>query len=140
VAALPRDFIRLDNSSGNFPGSLSTVLINRCTFYQVSNSRRILYVRFLDNAITVSNTIFAGADATYTGYYSNQPNTSQPVCSNNNYFNAPSFLGGVTNGKFDISGTHRTLNPGFVNAEGGNFKVTNEDLIIYSIGDPRWLQ
>ncbi len=139
VAAMPRDFIRLDNSSANFPGQTSNVVINRCTFFQVSNTRRILYVRFVSNASTVSNTIFAGADASYTGYFSNQAATTQPVCSRNNYWNAPSFLGGVTSGKFDISGTHTTLNPGFVNPEAGNFKVTNETLILNGIGDPRWL-
>ena len=140
VAGAPRDFVRLDNSSGNFPGSVSTVLIDHCTFYQVSNSRRILYVRFNENASTVSNTIFAGADASYTGYFTNQSLTTQPVGLNNNYFNAPSFLGGVTNGKFDISGTHTTLDPGFTNAEAGDFKVGNQDLILFGIGDPRWLQ
>lgn len=140
VAAFPRDFIRLDNSAANFPGSESKVLIDRCTFYQVSNARRILYVRFNANSSTVTNTLFAGADGTYTGYYSNQAGTTQPVCNNNNYFNAPAFLGGVTNGKFDTSGTHKTLDPGFVNAATGNFKVTNQDIIFEGIGDPRWLQ
>ncbi len=140
VAAFPRDFIRLDNSSGSFPGSTSNVLIEQCTFYQVSNTRRILYVRFVNNASTVKKTIFAGADASYTGYFTNQATTTQPVCDQNNYHNAPSFLSGVTGGKFDISGTHRTLNPGFVNPDAGNFKVTNADLILFGIGDPRWLQ
>ncbi len=140
VAAAPRDFIRLDNSSGSFPGSTSAVVIDRCTFYEVSNGRRILYVRFVNNTSTISNTIFAGAEATYGGYYSNQAATTQPVCSKNNYFNAASFLSGVTNGKFDISGTHTSYNPGFVNAASGNFTVTNEELQINGIGDPRWLQ
>ena len=139
VAATPRDFVRLDNSSGNFPGSTSKVLIDKCTFYQVSNGRRILYVRFLANENTVTNTIFAGADATYGGYYSNQANTAQPVCSKNNYFNAPGFIGGITNGKFDISGNHTTFDPGFTNAEGGNFTVSHQELILQGIGDPRWL-
>ena len=139
VAAAPRDFIRLDNSSGNFPGSHSSVLIDKCTFYQVSNTRRILYVRFNTNDITVTNTIFAGADENYTGYFSNQAATALPNCSRNNYHNAPAFLGGVNNGIFDLSGTHTTLNPGFVNPAAGNFTVTNEDLKLFGIGDPRWL-
>jgi hypothetical protein len=139
VAAAPRDFIRLDNSSGNFPGSHSSVLIDRCTFYQVSNTRRILYIRFNTNDITVRNTIFAGADENYTGYFSNQAATALPNCSRNNYYNAPAFLGGVNNGVFDLSGTHTTHNPGFVNPAAGNFKVNNEDLILFGIGDPRWL-
>lgn len=140
VAAAPRDFIRLDNSAGNFPGSTSSVVIDKCTFYNVSNGRRILYVRFVNNTSTVSNTIFAGAESTYGGYYSNQTATTQPVCSKNNYHNAPLFISGtITNGKYDISGTHTTLDPGFVNPAAGNFRVTNENLKINGIGDPRWL-
>jgi hypothetical protein len=139
VAAAPRDFIRLDNSSANFPGSHSSVLIDKCTFYQVSNSRRILYIRFNTNDISITNTIFAGEDETYAGYFSNQAATSLPSCFRNNYYNAPGFLEGVNNGVFDLSGTHTTHNPGFVNPADGNFGVTNEDLIIFGIGDPRWL-
>lgn len=139
VAAAPRDFIRLDNSSGNFPGSHSSILIDKCTFYQVSNTRRILYVRFSTNDITVSNTIFAGADADYGGYFSNQSATAIPNCSRNNYHNAPGFLSDVTNGIFDLSGTHTTHNPGFANPAAGKFTVTNDELILFGIGDPRWL-
>lgn len=138
VAGAPRDFIRLDNSSGNFPGSTSTVTIDKCTFWNVSNGRRILYVRFDANVLNVSNTIFAGPEG-YGGYFSNQSLTSQPVCSNNNYYNAPLFIAGeITNGKYDISGSHRVLNPGFTNAQSANFTLANEDLIFYKVGDPRW--
>lgn len=140
VAAAPRDFIRLDNSASNFPGSVSNVLIDKCTFYNVSDGRRILYVRFVNNVSTVTNTIFAGSETTYGGYYSNQSGTTAPVCSKNNYHNAPLFISGtISNGKYDTSGTHTTLDPGFVNPAGGNFTVTNEDLKLYGIGDPRWL-
>ncbi len=143
VAALPRDFIRLDNSSPSFPGSTSKVLLDRCTFYNVAGNatsgRRILYVRFVNNTSTVTKCIFAGSTG-YLGYYTNQALTTQPTCSLNNYFNAPQFLGGVTSGKFDNSGNHTTLNPGFVDVATGNFKLTNLDLILNGIGDPRWLQ
>ncbi len=136
VAAFPRDFIRLDNSSANFPGSTSNILIDRCTFYNVSNSRRILYVRFVNNASIVKNSIFAGPDG-YTGYYSNQAGTTNPECSKNNYFNAVAFYTGSL--KLDVSGTYTTLNPGFTNVATGNLKVTNQTLIDNAIGDPRWL-
>ena len=135
VAAYPRDFIRLDNSSSNFPGSTSTVLIDHCTFYNVSHSRRILYVRFVNNASTVRNTIFAGPEG-YTGYYSNQAGTVNPECSNNNYFNAVAFYTGSL--KLDLSGNYTTLDPGFTNAASGNFTVTNQTLIDNNVGDPRW--
>lgn len=140
VAAAPRDFIRLDNSSSNFPGSVSNVLIDKCTFYNVSDGRRILYVRFVNNVSTVTNTIFAGSETTYGGYYSNQSGTTAPVCSKNNYHNAPLFISGtISNGKYDTSGTHTTFDPGFVNPAAGNFTVTNTELKLFGIGDPRWL-
>jgi hypothetical protein len=137
VAAAPRDFIRLDNSSSNFPGSKSNIVIDRCTFYNVSHSRRILYVRFVENASTVTNSIFAGPEG-YTGYYSNQAGTTNPVCSKNNYWNAPAFY--TTSSKLDVSSDYTTLDPGFVNVAAGNFKVTNQALIDNNIGDPRWLK
>lgn len=140
VAADPRDFIRLDNSSSAFPASKSTVLIDKCTFYNVSDSRRILYVRFFENETTVSNTIFAGADETYSAYYSNQSSTSPPTFNNNNYWNASSFLSGeISNGVFDTSGTHTTHDPGFADPENGDFTISNDDLIFGGVGDPRWI-
>jgi len=30
------------------------------------------------------------------------------------------------------------VNPGFVDAVNGDFTVTNQDLIDFSVGDPRW--
>jgi hypothetical protein len=32
-----------------------------------------------------------------------------------------------------------TNDPGFVNADAYNFTVSDEDVIFYGIGDPRWL-
>src|SRR5690606_27051239 len=108
------------------------------TFWNVSNGRRLLYVRFDANVLNLTNTIIAGPEG-YGGYFSNQSLTSQPICNNNNYFNAPLFISGeITNGKYDISGTHRTLDPGFANVESGDFTVSDEDVIFYGIGDPRW--
>jgi hypothetical protein len=133
-----RDFIRLDNSSANFPGRTSKVEIDHCTFYKVSNgnNRRYLYVRFVENTLTVTNSIFAET----AGIFTNQALSSQPSCSRNNYFNAPGFYtdGYVTNVKLDVSGNYTTLDPGFVDAENGNFTVTNQTLIDNTAGDSRW--
>jgi hypothetical protein len=134
-----RDFVRLDNSAGTFPGRVSTVKIENCTLYGVANvnNRRILYVRFADNSLTVRNTIIVATEGTYT----NQASTSQPVCSKNNYFNAPGFhtAGYVANVKIDESGNFTTLDPGFVNPAGRDFTVTNQTILDGGIGDPRWL-
>lgn len=139
-----RDFIRMDAAAG-FSGTTltSNVLIDHCTIYGAVNNnavsnRRLLYVRFVSNELTVRNSIIAES----TGFYSNQAATSNPVCTSNNYFNAPRFydpnVEAVPNHRYDQSGNHTILNPGFVNAASGDFTITNQTLIDNGIGDPRW--
>jgi len=138
-SALARDFFRMDaGGSTNFPGITSFINISNNTFNNVCNgsSRRILYIRLALNEITCNKNIFANTE----GYYSNQAATKIVGMSNNNYFNAPNFTGSTVSGAKNDTGTYTTLNPGFVNVAGGNFKVTNEVLIFNGIGDPRWLQ
>ena len=134
-----RDFVRLDDTSPTYPGKVSKVVIDHCTIYGVSNNaaRRILYVRFVENTLTVTNTIIVNT----VGNYTNQSRSAQPECSNNNYFNAPAFVPGgseISGVKFDLSGNFTQLDPGFVDAANGNFTVTNQTLIDNNVGDPRW--
>ncbi len=141
-----RDFIRIDGvapTNGYSGTGLTTnVLIDQCTLYGVSNNtgsnRRILYVRFDANAITVRNTIIAES----SGIYTNQAGTSQPAFQKNNYFNAPRFFNSefevIANLKVDNSGTHTALDPGFADAAGGNFTISNQTLKDNNVGDPRW--
>jgi len=133
-----RDFVRLDDTSGAFPGKVTSVVIDHCTLYGVSNTDdRILYVRFVNNTLTMSNTIIANTSA----YFTNQSKSAQPECSKNNYFSAPAFVPGgttISGAKFDISGTYTLLDPGFANAAAGNFTISNQNLIDDGIGDPRW--
>jgi hypothetical protein len=143
-----RDFIRMDGvappSGLSGTGLTATVLIDHCTFYQVCNNltatRRLTYVRFNANSITVKNSIIAQS----TGMYTNQASTTQPVCSKNNYFNAQRFhdttVEVVAGLKVDNSGTHTTLDPGFTNAVNGNFTISNQTLKDNQVGDPRWRQ
>lgn len=133
-----RDFFRIDAAgTSNNTGLTVNVLLENCTLYGVSNTAdRILYIRFIANAITVRNNLFAATDA----YYSNQSGTNPTtVFLNNNYFNAPGFFDS-TKLLYDKSGTHTALDPGFVNASTGNFKITNQTLLDNNIGDPRWRQ
>lgn len=132
-----RDFVRIDAASGlSGTGLTSTVLIDSCTLYNVSSTsapKRILYVRFVNNASTVKNTLIAET----TAIYSNQSNTAAPVFLNNYYFNAPSFMDAAINAnKIDVAGT--VANPQFLSAATGNFKIQNQTLIDNKIGDPRW--
>jgi hypothetical protein len=143
-----RDFVRMDavaSPSGlSGTGLTATVLIDHCTFFNVCNNltatRRLTYVRFNTNSVTVKNSIIAQS----TGMYTNQATTTQPVCANNNYFNAPRFYDTtvevIAGLKVDNSGTHKTLDPGFANATNGNFTVSNQALKDNQIGDPRWLK
>lgn len=137
--SIGRDFVRIDAASGLSGTGLTTnVLIDSCTLYKVSNTaapKRILYVRFVNNASTVRNTLIAETTAIYT----NQSGTAVPTFSTNYYFNAPSFLDtAISANKIDPSGT--IADPGFVNAATGNFKITNQTLLDNQVGDPRWRQ
>lgn len=130
-----RDFFRLDDAgTSTQKGLVCNVLLDSCTLYACSNTDdRILYVRFQTNKLTVSNNLFAETSA----YYSNQSRTDPtPTFLNNNYFNAPAFF--ATNTVFDNTTNYTTLNPGFVNAAGGNFTITNQTLKDNAVGDPRW--
>jgi len=146
----PRAFIRLDANT-NWPGTSTRVLIENNTFYNVSHNpetpavvgSRIIDIRFVPNESTIRNNLFVGASPDYTAHFSERVETSHPTFSNNNYFNASRFLAGVPAPppavpKYDTS-SPTTLNPGFVNADAGNFRVTNDDLIFRRVGDPRWL-
>lgn len=137
-----RDFIRVDAAAGYTGTGLTTnVLIDKCTISNKNmavNTNRILYVRFVNNTSTVRNTLFADNNL---AIYTNQPATTAPIFLNNNYHNSPNlFTSVVTNQKIDASGTYTTLNPQFVDAANGNFKVQNQTLIDNKVGDPRWLQ
>lgn len=133
-----RDFIRIDAASGlSGTGITTKVNIDSCTLYNVCNAagNRILYVRFVTNVLSVSNTLFAQTTATY----SNQAGTTVPTFSKNNYFNATALFSAAASPiKFDNSGTHTTLDPQFTNATTGDFKLKNQSLIDSKIGDPRW--
>ena len=100
-----------------------------------NSSRRLLYVRFQDNNIVVSNTLIT--DTASEGY-SDQDRTDEFIdFSNNNYFNAPTFYD-PTVSRYDTSSNYTTLDPGYVNAANGDFTLTTQSLIDNQIGDPRW--
>lgn len=132
-----RDFIRLDAAATlSNTGLTSNVLIDACTIYSPSLplASRILYVRFLSNASTVRNTLFAVGSAVYT----NSTATAAPVFLNNNNFNSPNLQLTGSNNRPDASAT--VLDPQFVSAATGNFKVQNQTIIDKKIGDPKWIQ
>ena len=135
-----RDFIRIDAAPGLSGGSLTTnVLIDACTISnkEMKATNRILYVRFVNNASTVRNTIFETPLAMYT----NQAGTTAPTFINNNYFNSAALhTAGDEKVKFDNSGTYGTLDPEFASSATGDFTVKNQVVIDKKVGDPRWIK
>ncbi len=132
-----RDFLRLDAAgTSNNTGLTIDILIDSCTIYACSNStsRRILYVRFLTNDATVTNTLIAETQS--EGYADRSGIDETPTFNNNNYFNAPGFYN-TSQYIFD-GGNYTTLDPGFVDAANGNFTITNQTLLDNAVGDPRW--
>lgn len=135
-----RDFIRYDDASGSFAGAAPVITVDHCTIDGVSNdsSRRLLYVRFKNNSISITNNIVSNMPNCGRGY-SDQANTAVPTFQNNNYFNTinlTSKVGESTAKFFDEKGT--TLDPQYKDAANGDFTLGNEDLIYNKAGDPRW--
>ncbi len=135
-SSLGRDIFRMDaGGSNNFPGVLSVLTIRNNTFHNIVevDNRRILYIRLADHQIHVTKNIFSATQANY----SNQSATMVTTMDSNNYWEAPN----LHNPEFTVhdAGNFTTLNPGFANPEAGDFTVSNEDLILFGIGDPRWL-
>jgi hypothetical protein len=59
-----------------------------------------------------------------------------PEYANNNIFGCYNIFGGLYNSAAEVSATE--INPEFVDAENGDFTVTNQTIIDNAIGDPRW--
>ncbi|MHA6279664.1 DUF5123 domain-containing protein [Salinimicrobium sp. CAU 1759] len=132
-----RDFIRMDASgTSNDTGLTSNILIDSNTIYAVSDndSRRLLYVRFVSNDVTVRNTLIVNTAS--EGYADREGIDESPTFSNNNYFNAPGFYD--TNQYIFDDSSYTTLDPGFVDPSTGDFTVTNQTIIDNQVGDPRW--
>ncbi|MEX1384581.1 DUF5123 domain-containing protein [Lutibacter sp.] len=133
-----RDFIRLDDAGTSTQSGLTcNVLLDSCTIYACSNSssKRLLYVRFQANVITVQNTLITDTDS--EGYSDQSRTDPSPTFNNNNYFNAAGFSN-TAQVVFDGSGTFTELDPGFVDASTGDFTITNQTLLDSQVGDPRW--
>lgn len=151
-----RDFVRYDNTASKFSEIESQIIVNNNTLVGIANnsSKRIMYVRFAiedkegDKVIktTFKHTItFKNNLVTETiGYFSKQSQTnSKPTFGNNNYFKAENAgtIEVTTEGvaKDVAKDDATTLDPKFKDAANGDFTITNEDLKINKVGDPRWL-
>lgn len=132
-----RDFIRMDASgTSNDSGVTASILIDSNTIYACSDddSRRLLYVRFVSNDVTVRNTIIAQTAS--EGYADREGIDESPTFSNNDYFNAPGFYD-TAQYIYDDS-SYFNVDPGFADPSTGDFTISNQTLIDNMVGDPRW--
>jgi hypothetical protein len=132
-APTARDFFRQDAVAGQ----KCKATIDHCTIYGSSNTanRSILFVSYTDAELTFTNNIVANTQGNLT----NKADTPQPVCSNNNYFEADAFITATdaAKNKVDNSSDKKQVDPGFADAENGDFHISNASLKGI-VGDPRW--
>ncbi|MDR0413562.1 MAG: fibronectin type III domain-containing protein [Dysgonamonadaceae bacterium] len=126
-----RDFFRQDAVAGQ----TSKAAIDHCTFYASANAatRGILYGN-ADVELTFTNNIVANTLGNLTSKAA-----PQPTCGGNNYFGADGFLTAADpdKNKVDNSSDKTVLDPGFADAESGDFHISNANLK-GTTGDPRW--
>ncbi|MGN1375432.1 MAG: DUF4957 domain-containing protein [Prevotella sp.] len=137
-SATGRDLFRDNNSSNPV-----TINCNNNTFYNVGSAGvayRIFYVRSTGNSITFQNNLVA--NFANTRGFTEQSKTNAPVFGNNAYYNCINLMS-LADGNtqaikyFDTDGREVKNNP-FKDADKGDFTLTDEDLIYYKNGDPRW--
>ena len=134
-SAASRDFIRMDDASAL--GGAPVITVNKCTIDGASNkAKRLLYVRYIGNAINWTNNIVSNTGAVW----SNQSKTGVPTFQNNVYFNCAKLnvadVEGKTNMFADEAG--KEANPEYKNAAKGDFTIGNESVKKLGVGDPRW--
>lgn len=138
-----RAFLRMQTAS--------VTSFKNCTFYKISaldNSNNTGIFRTngtagANNTLEVRNCLFsetgvaAPANVGSGNFCRNVASMiAAPTYANNNIFGCLNLLVGLYTTAAQVSASE--INPGFVNAPGGNFKVTNQTLIDNKIGDPRW--
>jgi hypothetical protein len=131
----------------------SNTLFKNCTFYKISaidNSNNTGIFRATgaagpNNKLEVRNCLFvqtgvASPTSVQSGNWCRNAGNmvAIPTYANNNIFGCLNLLVGLYTAASQVSASE--LDPGFVDAPNGNFKVTNQTLIDNNIGDPRWLQ
>lgn len=137
-----RTFLRCQATvSGN-------ITFDHCTFYNVcinNNSNNNGLFRITDAAsstFTVQNCLFYGIGfdgaSGNMGVWARTGSNmvvSREVYSNNYWYNSPNLWGGRYT---EDTGVATEADPGFVDAENGDLTITNEDMLYYEVGDPRW--
>ena len=136
-------------------GALQSLTVSNTT---ISNGVRTLNICTLDNSnnnglfqmdktdesslLTVKNCLFYGIgtanpSATESGSWGRSSKfKASAAYSNNYYYNCPNLWASLY--KDDHSAVATEADPGFADAANGDFTISNEDMIYYQVGDPRW--
>ena len=142
-----RDFIRVDDKSGDFPSENGPVVtVDHCTLYNIganASNNRIFYVRFANNKATFTNNVVVGTKYK-RGFANGTAIDLEPTLQNNFYFDCENLTsaGGsadATISWFDTEGTIESSNP-FADAEKEDFTLnTNSAAYKGGAGAPRWI-
>ena len=124
------------------------VVFRNCTLYKVcivasSNNRGFFRMSGGGETLEVSNCLFVetGIDdnGTLRGNWSRDGDVSLEVVTdynNNYYFNTIGLFEGQYTNPVEVDATEE--DPGFEDAENGDFTITNQNLIDNQVGDPKW--
>ncbi|MDL2255645.1 DUF5123 domain-containing protein, partial [Parabacteroides sp. OttesenSCG-928-K15] len=115
-----------------------------CTFYRVANFNNSnnsgLFRNSGGGTLEVKKCLFVEtgvAGTTYGNWCKNADNMkATPTYADNYYYNCHNLWAGLYTDPAQCNA--KEANPGFKNAEAGDFTLTNDDLIAWGIGDPRW--
>lgn len=129
--------------------STTNVTFQNCTFYNIctldnSNNNGLFQMDKTDESslLTVKNCLFYGIgtanpSATESGSWGRSSKfKASAAYSNNYYYNCPNLWASLY--KDDHSAVATEADPGFADAANGDFTISNEDMIYYQVGDPRW--
>lgn len=137
-SAQERDFIRYDDNSSTLGGS-PVITVDHCTINNVCNTasnKRLLYVRYANNAITWSNNLVTNTKAVF----SNQSKTNAPTFTNNAYYNCPDNMFQIVEKTTTVADENgqQVGDPAYADAAHGDFTIGNEAVSKLGVGATKW--
>lgn len=146
-----REFIRIDGDADKKPWNPAvteyTIKLEKNTIVGAGKTfKRLMYVRYIGAKVTMKSNLIMN----FSGYLNDQKyiEAKNITASNNRYYNAKNAgiiqykSGDETIVAFtdDNCVAAKFVDPKFKDEANGDFTITNEDLIIDKVGDPRWLK
>ena len=146
-----REFIRIDGTEDKKPWNpevteYSIKLENNTIVGAVKTFKRLMYVRYPGAKISMKSNLFMN----FSGYLNDQKyiEAENITASNNRYYEAKNagIIRYKSGEEYIVTFTdpncvkEKFVDPAFKDEANGDFTITNEDLIIDKVGDPRWLK